>query len=81
MFNRDKIPTNILPGSVFECSHSSFNSVEVAEVLSVGDDYSGIPHVRFQHTYRYSNREDEQGVRILAVKAFARRFHAVEATA
>ena len=34
MFNRDKIPTEILPGSVFECSHRSFNSVEVAEVLN-----------------------------------------------
>ena len=81
MFNRNKTPTEILPGSVFECSHRSFNSVEVAEVLFVSDDNSGIPHVRFQYSYRYSNREDEQGVRVLALKAFARRFHPVEAAA
>jgi hypothetical protein len=66
---------------VFECCHRSFNSVEVAEVLFVGDDGSGIPHVRFQYSYRYSNREDEQGVRVLALKAFTRRFRPVEAAA
>ena len=81
MFKRDKISSEVVPGSVFECRHRLFNSVEVAEVLSVDDDCSGIPHVRFQHSYRCSNREDDQGVRVLAVKAFARRFHPVDAAA
>jgi len=81
VFNRDKIPMNILPGSVFERSHGEFNSVEVAEVIWVGDDVLGIPHVRFQFSYRYSNREEGQGVRILALKAFAERFRPVAAAA
>lgn len=81
MFNRDKMPPEVVPGSVFECRHRLYNAVEVAEVLDVRDDCSGIPHVRFQHSYRYSNREDDQGVRVLALTAFARRFHPVDAAA
>ena len=79
MFKGARQGLDIRPGSVFERVHDAYNSIEVAKVVLLADDFFGIPHVRFQVSYRYSDREEGQGVRVLAVKAFAERFRPTSA--
>ena len=79
MFKRSRQPLDLRPGSVFERVHDASNSSEVAEVVSLADDVFGIPHVRFQMSYRCSDRKEDQGVRVLAVQAFAERFRSTSA--
>ncbi len=81
MFKRTRSPAEIRTGSVYEFTHDNYNMVEVAEVLAVRDDAFGIPHVRFQITYRGAAREDCQGIRVLALKAFAEHFRPVATAA
>lgn len=51
--------------------------VEVAKVVSIYDDRDGIPHVRFELSYQRSMHTDFEGLRVLARKTFAERYHAV----
>ena len=49
--------------------------VETAEVLSVGTDSYGIPHVRFSLTFQRPDRNVfNEGPRMLALKTFAERY-------
>ena len=73
LFKRRKLNESVCAGSVFEPAHST-NPVEQAEVPWVGDDCTGIPHVRFEMSdLRFQSREP-QGVRILALACFAERY-------
>jgi hypothetical protein len=58
-------------GSTFQRVHRD-RIVETAQVLSVGTDTYGIPHVRFQVSFRRPNRSRfDGGGRMLALKSFA----------
>ena len=51
------------------------NMVETAEVLSISDDAFGIPHVRYQVSFRRTNRNDLDGdARMLSLSSFADRY-------
>ena len=73
LFKRRKLNENVCAGSVFERVHST-NAVERAEVLWVGNDWAGIPHVRFEISYLRSHCRESQGMRILALASFAERY-------
>ena len=58
-------------GSTFQRVHRD-RMVETAHVLSVGADSYGIPHVRFQVSFRRPNQSRfDGGGRMLALKSFA----------
>ena len=61
---------NVQQGAIFrrQCSH---NVVEQAEVLWIGPDPAGIPHVRYQVSYVGSDFAEEQSTRTLALASFA----------
>jgi len=59
------------PGSTFQRVHRD-SRVETAQVLSVGTDSYGIPHVRFQVSFnRIDRNQFDGGARMLALKSFA----------
>ena len=72
-FKRRKVNECVHEGSVFERVHST-NMVEQAEVLWVGNDAAGIPHVRFRMSYLRARRIEPQGMRMLALACFAERY-------
>ena len=72
-FKRRKSNVNVCEGGVFERVHST-NTAEQAEVLWIGNDSAGIPHVRFNMSYRCAHRREPQGIRILALACFAERY-------
>ncbi len=72
-FRRRKLTENVCEGCVFERVYST-NMVEQAEVLWVGDDLDGIPHVRFKMSYLRAHCREPQGTRILALDCFAERY-------
>ena len=58
-------------GSSFQRVHRD-RMVETAQVLSVGTDTYGIPHVRFQVSFRRPNQSRfDGGGRMLALKSLA----------
>ena len=70
-FKRGRKLEYVRPGSTFQRVHSD-RMVETARVLSVGTDAFGIPHVRFQVSFRRPNRSQfDGGARMLALKSFA----------
>lgn len=70
-FKRGSKLEYVRPGSTFQRTHSD-SMVETAQVLSVGTDSYGIPHVRFQISFRRPNRNKfDGGARMLALKSFA----------
>ena len=73
LFKRRNLNESVYPGSVFERVHST-NTVEQAEVLWVGNDCAGIPHVRFEISSLRSHSREPQGMRILALACFAERY-------
>ena len=73
LFKRRKVTESVCEGSVFERVYST-NTVEQAEVLWVGNDSVGIPHVRFNMSYLRAQRREPQGMRILALDCFAERY-------
>ncbi len=84
-FKRGRKLEYVRPGSTFQRVHRDA-MVETAEVLSVGTDSYGIPHVRFQVSFRRPNRNKfDGGARMLALKSFAdqyrERVSALEAAA
>jgi hypothetical protein len=62
---------DVRAGSSFQRVHRD-RMIETAQVLSVGTDTYGIPHVRFQVSFRRPNRSRfDGGGRMLALKSFA----------
>ena len=73
-FKRGNVLEYIRPGSTFYTVHPD-KMVETAQVLSVGTDSFGIPHVRFQVSFRRPDRSlFDGGARMLALKTFADRY-------
>lgn len=71
---------NVEPGSTFQMIHDD-NMVETAEVLAVRDDIYGIPHVQYHVRFRRPHRTVfDGGARMLALAAFAERYHRVAPT-
>jgi hypothetical protein len=61
-------------GSRFRKIHPD-TMIETATVLSVATDSFGIPHVKFQVTFRRPNRNFfDGGARMLALKSFAKHY-------
>lgn len=70
-FKRGNKLEYVRPGSTFKRVHRD-KMVETAQVLSVGTDAYGIPHVRFQVSFRRPDRNKfDGGARMLALKSFA----------
>ncbi|NBP72545.1 MAG: hypothetical protein EBU57_05090 [Alphaproteobacteria bacterium] len=70
-FKRGSTLGYVRPGSTFRRVQRD-GLVETAQVLSVGTDSYGIPHVRFQVSFRRPNRNQfDGGARMLALKSFA----------
>ena len=73
-FKRGSVLEYIRVGSTFRCIHAD-KMVETAKVLSVGTDSFGIPHVRFQVSFRRPNQSlFDGGARLLALKSFVDHF-------
>ena len=72
-FKRRDLTEGICAGNVFERVYAT-NTVEQAEVVWVGNDCAGIPHVRFEVSYLRSRIREPQGMRILALACFAERY-------
>lgn len=70
-FKRGSNLEYVRPGSTFQRTHRD-SMIETAQVLSVGTDSYGIPHVRFQVSFNRPNRNKfDGGARMLALKSFA----------
>ncbi len=70
-FKRGSPLEYVRPGSTFRKVHHDA-MVETAQVLSVGTDAYGIPHVRFQVSFLRPNlNRFDGGARMLALKSFA----------
>lgn len=70
-FKRGRNLEYVRAGSTFQRVHRD-RMVEIAQVLSVGADSYGIPHVRFQVSFRRPNQSQfDGGGRMLALKSFA----------
>ena len=73
-FKRGKRLEYVRPGSTFQRVHRDA-MVETAQVLSVGTDAHGIPHVRFQVVFmRPNHNRFDGGARMLALKSFAEQY-------
>lgn len=69
-FKRGSKLEYVRPGSTFQRVHRD-SLVETAQVLSVGTDSYGIPHVRFQVSFCRPNRNRfDGGARMLALRSF-----------
>lgn len=75
MFSRRSNETEaVQPGSTFQRVHPD-DMIETAKVLAVAEDPYGIPHVKFQVSFRRPNRNAfDEGNRMLALKTFADRY-------
>ena len=70
-FKRGSNLEYVRAGSTFQRVHRD-SMVETAQVLSVGTDSYGIPHVRFQVSFNRTDRNRfDGGARMLALKSFA----------
>ena len=78
-FREPKRIVTVKPGSIYRLARKH-NMVEVAEVVSVVNDKSGIPHVRyllrFDHRYCQPSRDS----RMLSLSSFADRYDCTERT-
>ena len=72
-FRRRSAVDDVREGAIFQRSHPS-NFVERAEVVWIGKDHFGIPHVRFEVSYVRPDRKDHVGIRMLALASFAERY-------
>ncbi len=73
-FRRGKSLEYVRPGNMFRCMHDG-DLEETAEIISVGTDAYGIPHVKFNVTFSRPNRfAYEEGNRMLALRSFADRY-------
>ena len=64
---------DVKAGSVYQRPHDG-GIVEIATVLSVGDDSYGIPHVRFKVCFERPNRRFLEDARVLALESFAEQY-------
>ena len=64
---------HVKAGSVYQKAHSG-DIVEIATVLSVGEDCFGIPHVRFKVRFERPNRKFLEDARVLALESFAEQY-------
>lgn len=74
--NRREAAPEITKGAYFERLLAQ-QVKELAEVVWVGEDAVGIPHVRFNVSYVRSQGLEAQGSRMLAVASFAQRYRRV----
>jgi hypothetical protein len=72
-FWRNPTGESVREGAVYQRRHPN-NFVERAEVVWVGKDPFGIPHVRYQVSYVRPDRRDHEGIRMLALSSFAERY-------
>ncbi|CAN0526160.1 unnamed protein product [Laminaria digitata] len=69
-FRKGSKAEDVRAGSTYRRVHRD-RMVETAQVLSVGNDSYGIPHVRFQVSFRRPNQSRfDGGGRMLALKPF-----------
>lgn len=74
IFHRGGHLENIEAGATYRRVHED-KMEETAEVLSIADDPYGIPHVRFQVSFRRPNRNFfDGGARMLALNSFTDRY-------
>ena len=66
-------PEDVREGDMFE-RESSGRVIEHACVQRVYSDRDGIPHVRYELSYRRANQVDHEGTRILALPVFVERY-------
>ena len=72
-FRRRSAVDEVREGAIFQRQHPH-NFVERAEVLWIGKDRFGIPHVRFQLCYVRPDRQVHEGTRMLALSSFAEHY-------
>ncbi len=73
MFFKRRDQMEISQGDRFERPLAGY-LIERAEVVWIGEDSYGIPHVRVNVSLRTPSREEPQGTRMLARTAFAAQF-------
>ena len=74
LLRRADLSSRVVPGTTFQRIHADA-LIETARVLSVSRDSYGIPHVKFQVSFRRPNRSTfDEANRMLALKAFADRY-------
>lgn len=76
MFGRRHGTSVVTEGSLFERVHGN-SMVELAEVVSIGKDPFGIPHVRFSLSCVWPSRREPEGTRVLALDCFVERYRPV----
>ena len=69
-------PDDVREGDMFE-RESCGRVVERACVQRIYADRDGIPHVRYELSYRRANQIDHEGTRILALPVFVERYRAL----
>ena len=73
-FRRPEDLEYVKPGTTFRRTHAD-KMVETAEVVSIGNDSYGIPHVQFQVSFWRPHRNFfDGGMRMLALRSFADRY-------
>ncbi len=70
MFFKRAKANEITEGARYERLHNG-NMIERVEVLWIGDDGFGIPHVRYRVSYSTPNREEFEGTKMLALESFS----------
>ncbi len=74
--NRREPAQEVTKGAFFERS-LALQVKELAEVVWIGEDAAGIPHVRFNVSYVRSQGLEAQGSRMLAIDSFTQRYSRV----
>jgi len=69
---------SIHKGGLFQRKHSH-NMLEIARVLSIGEDQFGIPHVKYEVKFESSQERGRafEGPRVLALTVFADNYSTV----
>jgi len=74
LFKKVDLKDKIAQGDVFHRT-MLVNAREQARVLYISEDNQGIPHVHYERTLIGTCYKELQGVRVLAIDAFAKDFH------
>lgn len=69
-------PDDVRVGDMFE-REAAGRIIEHACVKRVYQGGDGIPHVRYELSYRRANQVDHEGTRILALPVFVERYRAL----
>jgi len=72
-FRRRMTCDEVKEGAVYRRLHRH-NLVEQAEVVWIGTDHFGIPHVRYEVSFIGPDHAEADGVRMLALQSFAERY-------